>query len=305
MADGRPVDARASFAGQRAPAAPPGARGAAAALPTSLLGPRPVQLSAGVVAAAWWSPRHLAVASSCGSVAVALLPGALNVLGDCPLGFAPAARVAALPAAAGGAAGPGAAGSGIGGGSRGMLVVEPLLGPAAAGGGGRSGAMSALEAALAAAAAPPATPQPGSRNGGAAAAPRPPGAAGWLASKLGVGEEAAAAARPPGSAGPRPAAFSNGAAEPPPRGWRLHLVAERTPAQMVQVHLRRRDWGSALQLCKAAGLHPDVVYRARWAAAPVSKANIQVGALAAGRRARRMHVLSWWCAECRGREGVH
>jgi len=42
----------------------------------------------------------------------------------------------------------------------------------------------------------------------------------------------------------------------------------------TQVHLREQDWGSAFQLARTYALDPDVVLRARWAAAPVSKANI-------------------------------
>jgi hypothetical protein len=135
--------------------------------------------------------------------------------------------------------------------------------------GARAG-VSAIDAAVAAAAA---ATQQSPRAEQADAAAGGGGVACWLASKLGVAEEFAASAPLDCSE----AAASRRAPPPPLRGWRLALLAERTPAQMVQVHLRARDWGSALQLCKAAGLHPDAVYRARWAAAPVSKVNIQVG----------------------------
>jgi hypothetical protein len=241
MADGRPVDAVASFAGLPAPAPPPA--GALAA--------PPVRLASGVAAASWWGPRALAVASLSGAVAAARLPGAANLLGDAPLAFAPGSLVA-VAGDGGAAGGPGEL--------RGAVVLEPLAPGWRGGGGGDSVA---------------------SGGGGAAAASRAiGGVSGWLAGRLGVADDVAAAAGTGGGAGAAGEA----------RGWRLVLLAERSPAQMVGVLLRERDWGGALQLCKAARVHPDVVYRARWAAEPVSKDNIQVGA---GRRGSQRSGLGW------------
>jgi hypothetical protein len=42
----------------------------------------------------------------------------------------------------------------------------------------------------------------------------------------------------------------------------------------LQAHLRSHDWGSAFHISRAYGLDADVVYRARWAASPVSRASI-------------------------------
>jgi hypothetical protein len=74
------VDPVVSFAG-RTP--PPNPRGE-----SLLVGPQPVDLTADVLGVAWWGPRALAVVKSYGEVAVANLPGALNVLGDGPDHFA-------------------------------------------------------------------------------------------------------------------------------------------------------------------------------------------------------------------------
>jgi hypothetical protein len=38
---------------------------------------------------AWWGPRVLAVAAADGSVALARLPGSVNILGAAPARFAP------------------------------------------------------------------------------------------------------------------------------------------------------------------------------------------------------------------------
>ncbi|GIL74909.1 hypothetical protein Vretimale_2528 [Volvox reticuliferus] len=78
--------------------------------------------------------------------------------------------------------------------------------------------------------------------------------------------------------GPR---MSRGAAAPlesetalGPPGLRLLLLAERTPEEMLRVHMRHQQWGRALELCAAAGLDADRVYAARWASRPVDAANI-------------------------------
>jgi hypothetical protein len=221
-----------------------GQTAAAPAAAAGALAPRPVQLAAGVAAASWWGPKALAVVSLSGELAVASLPGAANALGDAPLTFAPGS----IAAVAGGSGGGGVAEL------RGAVVLEPLLpgwsrdGGAAGGSGGEASGGGARQAAAKALG----------------------GVAGWLAGRLGVSADVAAAAGTGGGGA--------GGAAPEALGWRLALLAERTPAQMVGVLLRERDWGGALQLCKAARLHPDVVYRARWAAEPVSKDNIQVTA---------------------------
>ncbi|GLI69541.1 hypothetical protein VaNZ11_014186 [Volvox africanus] len=59
-----------------------------------------------------------------------------------------------------------------------------------------------------------------------------------------------------------------------PPGLRLVLLAERTPEEMLKVHMRNQQWGRALELCAAAGLDADRVYAARWASRPVDAANI-------------------------------
>lgn len=262
MADGRPVDAAMSFAGQAAPYSTASAPGG----PLSLLGPCTVPLASGVASVSWWGPRALAVASVSGAVAVARLPGATSILGDVPLGFSPGVCVAACSRTVAGAA-PGTAGD-----AKGLLVLEPWAGGQrrgpgrrASSGGGDARDTSGAAEARGQAARIPDTP---TGEGGPAGAR---GAAGWLASKLGVLDEVAdSAAAAAGSS------EGGAASEQLLKGWQLVLLAERTPAQMVQVHLREHDWGSALQLCKVAGIHPDTVYRARWAAAPVSRENIQV-----------------------------
>lgn len=43
----------------------------------------------------------------------------------------------------------------------------------------------------------------------------------------------------------------------------------------LQVYVRERSWGAALELCAAHGLDADAVHRARWASRPVDAANIQ------------------------------
>ncbi len=43
----------------------------------------------------------------------------------------------------------------------------------------------------------------------------------------------------------------------------------------VQVYVRERSWGAALELCAAHGLDADEVHKARWASRPVDAANIQ------------------------------
>eukprot|EP00879_Flechtneria_rotunda_P020278 GHRR01021326.1.p1 GENE.GHRR01021326.1~~GHRR01021326.1.p1 ORF type:complete len:777 (+),score=379.23 GHRR01021326.1:752-3082(+) len=93
--------------------------------------------------------------------------------------------------------------------------------------------------------------------------------AGWLAHKLGVAD----AARSPVAAGAA-GEDVNTHSGCQNTGWRLVLLAERTPAQLVQVHLRCHDWGSALHISRAYGLDTDAVYRARWAASPVSRGSI-------------------------------
>ena len=80
LTDSKVVDPVVSFAG-RTPA--PSARGE-----SLLVGPQPVDLSFDVAGVAWWGPRALAVVKTFGEVAVANLPGALNVLGDTPDQFA-------------------------------------------------------------------------------------------------------------------------------------------------------------------------------------------------------------------------
>jgi hypothetical protein len=246
LADGRPVDARAAWAGRTLSDLPP---------PSPLLGPRPVPLGAGGAAGvAWWGPARLAVASPVGAVAVASLPGALNALGDGPAARAPGCRVAV----ADGWGAPGA---------RGVLVAEPLAAseePAAArrGGGWES----------------PLLPGSPRRSGGRSSGSGRDSSFGdgggggglvvWLAARLGVAEEFAAAKaaqrRGDRSSGGWPgwpatvkAAAARGA------GWRLSVLAERTAGQMVEAHLRDHDWGRAMVLARAAGVHPDVVYKGR------------------------------------------
>ncbi|KXZ45400.1 hypothetical protein GPECTOR_55g306 [Gonium pectorale] len=91
----------------------------------------------------------------------------------------------------------------------------------------------------------------------------------------GRGRDAAAAAPPP----------------PPPPGYRLVLLAERTPAQMLRasagrgwcalyqglgalVYVRRQQWDAALALAARAGLPADAVRVARWSGRPADGANI-------------------------------
>lgn len=102
------------------------------------------------------------------------------------------------------------------------------------------------------------------------------GFAGWLSRRLGIADEAAAAAAKTAAASKPSQATStlDGAALHRPAGWRLTLLAERSPSQLVQAHLRAQDWGSALQVSRLFGLDTDVVYLARWAASAVNRASI-------------------------------
>lgn len=117
LLEGSVVDPAADFAGRTA-----GGSSSSTALEGSgLLGPKPVQLTpafssptaaAGFVggattggggdihgggtaaavgnrAVAWWGPRVLAVAAADGAVALARLPGSVNILGAAPVRFAP------------------------------------------------------------------------------------------------------------------------------------------------------------------------------------------------------------------------
>lgn len=59
----------------------------------------------------------------------------------------------------------------------------------------------------------------------------------------------------------------------------------------MQVYLRDHDWGNAFQICRVYGVDPDIVYRARWAAAPVSKVNI-------ADNLARMADRKWVVREC-------
>jgi hypothetical protein len=231
LSDGRLADAHAAWEGCALSELPPA---------SSLLGPRPVPLGPGAAAsAAWWGPRRLAVASPSGSVAVAALPGARNMLGDAPAALAPGCRVAVCERWGG----PGA---------RGLLVLEPWCVSAGGGAGGSRGSPLL-----------PDHPAGGGGGGG--------GVTGWLAARLGVGEEFAglkveareARRRRSSGGGGGAARARGGAAAEAPACWRLSVLAERTAPEMVQAHLRERDWGRAMVLARAAGVHPDVVYKGR------------------------------------------
>jgi hypothetical protein len=254
MTDGRPIDPRGPTAGGQLPSSFP-----------SLLGPRPVALTSGVADAQWWGPGALAVASLSGAVAVAKLPGAFNILSDAPAAFSPGAVAAPQaehqPPVPSGSSSGGAAATGheLTGS---LLVVEPIQQPP----GDHTTARRQqqwfesimLEAS-----------QSSAGGGGEPRQSWPQ----WLAMRLGVGAEyraacaSAAAACRTGTAAPDAA---------PAAGWRLVRLERRSAAQMVALHLRDQDWGRALRLAKAAGVGTDVVYKARWAAAAVSKVNIQV-----------------------------
>ncbi|EFJ42827.1 hypothetical protein VOLCADRAFT_107073 [Volvox carteri f. nagariensis] len=164
--------------------------------------------------ASWWgSETALALSDMAGYVGLAQLPGYDNLLaGDEQPKYAPGTLVASK------SGGPG---------TRGLLVLEPLI--------------------------PPESKIPGS--GGVAAAD---------------GVRSARASR--GAAASAEAAAAASAAAAP--GLRLLLLAQRTPEEMLQVHMRHQQWGRALELCAAAGLNADRVYGARWASRPVDAANI-------------------------------
>ncbi|KAG2491906.1 hypothetical protein HYH03_009857 [Edaphochlamys debaryana] len=157
------------------------------------------------------------------------------------------------------------------------LAVLPGLGNALAGGEAAQFAPGALVAAK--------TSGPGPRGLlvlEPVPPPKSPGAGG-----LGLGADGDAGGRGRGRGG----AGGGAHALPPPPGLRLVMMAERTPAQMMQVYLREQQWGHALELCSAFGLDADTVYRARWAGRPVDAANI-------ADNLAKMADRRWVVAEC-------
>ncbi|WIA15951.1 hypothetical protein OEZ85_012693 [Tetradesmus obliquus] len=326
LSEGSLADPAADFAGRAAAAATSSSSSGSSILDAStagLLGPKSVPLTpaftsaaaagsgsgsasgsaSGAAAAAvpgnrsvaWWGPRVLAVAAADGRVALARLPGSVNVLGAAPARFAPGSRAVANQS-----------------GERGLIVVEPItaaaaaaaaaaLTPGAAAAAAASQPTTALEAAFSADASAAVGVSAmlagrraaalgsndgeglgfGSSNGSgcstqgagsatgegldAAALKSVGGMAGLLARGLGVADEAAAAAAAAAGGGLAGSSFA---------GWRLVLLSECTPQQLVQAHLRSHDWGSAFYISRAYGLDADVVYRARWSASPVSRASI-------------------------------
>lgn len=58
-------------------------------------------------------------------------------------------------------------------------------------------------------------------------------------------------------------------------GWRLTLLAQRTPEQMLQVHLRMHAWDAAQALAHVYRMDADAVYRARWGSRRVDESAIQ------------------------------
>jgi hypothetical protein len=57
--------------------------------------------------------------------------------------------------------------------------------------------------------------------------------------------------------------------------WRLTSIVERSPLEMMGVHIKHEEYGTALSLAKLYDLDTDLVYKARWEKSDLDSASVQ------------------------------
>lgn len=78
---------------------------------------------------------------------------------------------------------------------------------------------------------------------------------------------------------------------PPIRKWRLTTTVERSPLEMMSVHIRHEEYGAALSLAKLYGLDTDLAYKARWERSDFGPASI-------GDNLGKIRDRRWVIGEC-------